>query len=209
MRENGSRLTSRWIRTTLAALPLVAMLVLWGQASAQDSAAQQDAPPRVSVTVREGRVTVSAQDAPLREVLTDFSRASGVQIYLEASVAADEPTTIAFDSVPTEEGLRRLLRAKNFLLVYAAGGLAEVRIYTDGRGEFQKLATDKAASRAAARNRSPLGPESGAGNVAKAPPERQPANPTPPPPEPTVTELRAKALGNPDPEQRVAGLDEL
>src|SRR5262249_21260385 len=96
------------------------------------------------------------------------------------------------------------------LLVYAAGGLAEVRIYTDGRGEFQKLATDKAASRAAARNRSPLGTESSAGNVAKAAtPEPQPANPTPPSPQPTISDLRAEALRNPDPEQRVAGLDEL
>jgi hypothetical protein len=92
--------------------------------------------------MRQGLVALTARDASLRDILTEMSRVSGIQIYLEASVTAEEAATLAFDGLPPEDSVRRVLRARNFILVYSAGALAEVRVYTDGRGEFVRLGAE-------------------------------------------------------------------
>jgi hypothetical protein len=187
-------------------LSVVLLLAVWSPALAEDSAV-----PHVSATARDGRVTLSAQNASLREVITELGRASGIEIYLESSVAADESTTIAFEGAAPDDGLRRLLRAMNFIFIYSEGSLSQVRIYTEGRGEFRRLPTDTKGSPKATemrnprRSAGPLSPSSAArpGNGQTA---DQDSGATP---DKEASRLRAEALGNPDPEQRVAGLEEL
>lgn len=142
----------------------------------------QDSPSHVSATMRDGRVTLSAQDVALRDVLTEFGRASGIEMRLEPGATADdEATTIAFERMPPEEGLRRLLRTKNFVFVYSGSALAEVRTYT-------RIAVVRE-------------PSAGPTVRSNAPPteaERREG-----------LRLRAQALGDPDPDERTAGLLEL
>ena len=154
---------------------------------------------RVSATMREGRVTLSARDVSLREVLTEFGRASGIEMHLEASVTADESTTIAFDRMPPEEGLRRLLRAKNFVFVYSGSSLAEVRTYTEAGGippsaDGCEAASIRRRARALGRAGADAPARDRAIRVRDA--ERREA-----------FRLRAQALGDPDPDERAAGLD--
>src|SRR5262245_36910857 len=149
-------------------------LLGWGDAATQGSSGQ------VSATMRAGRITLSARDARLEEALVAFGRASGIAIYLGSSVAADESITVAFEQLSPEEGLRRLLRAKNFVFVYSDGSLSEVRAYSDRGEEFRKLPTDATATNDA------------------APADRV-----------EILRFRAQALGDPDPDERSAGLNEL
>lgn len=179
-----------WKPLAFAAVPTLVLLLTAGgrHASAEDSAS------RVSVSVRDGRVTLAASDVPLRTVLTEFSRATGIAIFLQASVRADESTTVALDGVLPVQGVRRLLRARNFTALYAAGGaLSEVRVYTGTGGGFQRLV--------------PVEPPPGAG--AKPSRERDRGGSAAVPTAAEVARMRAQALGHPDPSQRAAGLDEL
>ena len=190
-----------------AVFSVVLLLAVWSPARAEESAV-----PRVSATARDGLVTLSAQNASLREILTEFGRASGIEIYLESSVTADDATTIAFDGAPPEDGLRRLLRAKNFMFIYSGGSLSQVRVYTEGRGEFQRLPTEtKGQSPRATPMRNPQGPTGPPSPSSAATSEKGQAadQGSAAAPDKEAIRLRAQALGNPDPDQRVAGLEEL
>lgn len=186
-----------------AILSVVLLLAVWSPAGAEDSAV-----PHISATARDGLVTLSAQNAPLREILTEFGRASRIEIYLESSVTADESTTIAFDGAPPEDGLRRLLRAKNFMFIYSGGSLSQVRVYTEGRGEFRRLPTETPRTAAMRNPQGPAGPlsPSSAATTRKGQTADQGSTAAP---DKEAIRLRAEALGNPDPDQRVAGLEEL
>jgi hypothetical protein len=175
-----------WLAGCSLALPLIE----WSAAAAQD------APAHISATMREGRVTLAARDASLRAVLAEFGRASGIEIHLEPSVAAEESTTIAFDRMAPEDGLRRLLRAKNFILVYSGSALAEVRAYPEGRNADAPPAPPARSPRLPARSaRPPVGTE--ADSTSEEAARRE------------AVRLRAQALGHPDPDERAAGLAEL
>src|SRR5262245_28511415 len=162
----------------------LAPLLGWGAVAAQEEQAH------VSASMREGRVTLSAHEASLRDVLAEFGRVSGIAIHMDDSISADETTTVDLERVPPEDGLRRLLRAKNFVFVYLDGTLAEVRAFTRA-GESR-------------------GPGDGGTPDARAPDAR-----TPDASAPTAAErrealrLRARALGDANPDQRVASLHEL
>jgi hypothetical protein len=200
---SGIRATA-WLAMSVAGLALTPLLVGWSSAAAQDSSAH------VSATMREGRVTLSARDVSLRDALTEFSRASGIEIYLETSVTADESTTIAFDGMPPEDGLRRLLRAKNFIFVYSGGSLAEVHTYTEGRNELRRLPTDARVASIPAPPRPP--PRSGRPALrpdAENPGAAQSESASTDAERQEGLRLRAQALGDPDPDERAAGLDEL
>ena len=188
------------MRMKPAILSIALLLGVWSPAPAEDAEV-----PHVTASARDGLVTLSAQGAPLREILAEFGRASRIEIYLESSVSVDEATTVAFESTPPEEGLRRLLRARNFIFVYSGGSLAQVRVYTEGQGEFRRLATETQGRTTAMRN--PPGP-------AEAPSTSSPGTPgkaqtADPAPDKEAIRFRSEALGNPDPEKRVAGLEEL
>lgn len=84
------------------------------------------------VTLQGARVSVNAQDAPLKRILAEISRVSGIQISLESTGdadLADQATTVAFQGLTIEEAMRRLLRETNYTFVYSAAGLVEVRVY--------------------------------------------------------------------------------
>jgi hypothetical protein len=69
------------------------------------------------VHVEDGRLAVRLRDAPLGDVLVAVGRASGVAVSLGET--APERVTLAFAAVPLEDGLRRILGARSFVLVYA------------------------------------------------------------------------------------------
>ena len=176
------------MRTLKVAVFLV-LLLSWVAESAQAAA-------RVTVRLQKDRLSINAREAALREILVELSRATGIQVYLavdlEGRVAA-EATTISFKGLTIEEGLRRLLRGKNLILVYSQAGLSEIRIYGEGSREFRRLTVGRPqpSRRAQTAQRAPRPPRGVVEDFAE------------------LTRLRAEALENPDPAARSAALDRL
>jgi hypothetical protein len=157
-----------------------------------------------TVEVDGGTLSVSARDSPLAEVLLAIGARVRARVLVE-SVLADQVgaqrVTSAFVRVPIEEGLRRVLRGRNFILGYGPAGVDEIRVYVDGKTGFQELTATRtpgvmpskvspsdAAKRAAARERS------------LAPPADDPAR---------LARARRVVLTDPDPAARIEALEEL
>ncbi len=106
-------------------LALVTLLVVANPAGGQEAAGP-------TVTLKTDRLSVSARQAPLQELLAEIGRLSGIRISADGppSRIVGERITAAFERVTVEEALARLLRDKNYLLIYSSRRLAEVRIYT-------------------------------------------------------------------------------
>jgi hypothetical protein len=78
------------------------------------------------VELRDGKLTVRLEKVPVVEVLSEVARASGAEI---RGVPLDEQdVTIAFEGLPLDEGLRRLLPGQPFALKYKGDRLAAVEL---------------------------------------------------------------------------------
>lgn len=173
------------------ALALLAALVAASPAWGQEAAGP-------TVTLQAGRLSVSASSAPLKKILAEISRLGSIQISVEArleSQVAQETITVAFEALPLQEGLGRLLRGKSYILVYSPSGLAEIGIYTTGTADFRPLVKVASRPRPSAKARAlPKGDRSP--NVV----EDDPA---------TLVLAQTEALGHPDPIRRISALDKL
>jgi len=101
----------------------------------------EGAPP-FTVTADRAQLSVTARSAPLDQILVEIGRQSGVEIKIESGLedsVTKETTTVEFSGLSIEEGLGRLLRQKNMILLYDPAGLSEVRIYVNGTGAFQTV----------------------------------------------------------------------
>jgi hypothetical protein len=89
------------------------------------------------VKVDRERLTVRLQGVPLHAALKAIERESGVALALLGPLR--EEITIAFDDLPLEQGLRRLLGNRSYILFYAAAGpgqpaaLRQVKVLPKGR----------------------------------------------------------------------------
>jgi len=120
-------------------LALVVVLLL----GSGGEAFPQGISPFVSVTSStSGLLSVHSSGATLTDVLSHITRASGVKVLVENTLAnamREEVVTATFSGITAEEFLRRVLRGKNFVFVYAADTLVEARVYVEGTGPFQSL----------------------------------------------------------------------
>jgi hypothetical protein len=146
-----------------------------------------------TVILQEGRLSVSAVNAPLDQILAEISRLSGIRISVDGQVAPGETITVAFDALPLDEGLGRLLRGKNYVLVYSPSGLAEMGVYAEGSADSRPVAAavPRPSTRARARAR---------GDRPQKAPETAPAE---------LARAQAEALEHRDPRKRIAALDKL
>jgi hypothetical protein len=71
-----------------------------------------------AVTIDGGKLSVSLREAKIHDVMEAIARQSGMQIIFVGQ-AAQATLTESFSRLPLEDGLRRLLRGKNYLLVYS------------------------------------------------------------------------------------------
>jgi hypothetical protein len=70
----------------------------------------------VRITMREGRVSLSAKDATVRQILTEWARVGRTQIVNVERIAGG-PITIEFTNVPEAEALDMLLRSLSGYMV--------------------------------------------------------------------------------------------
>jgi HEAT repeats len=71
----------------------------------------------LDLTVMSSRITLSARDVPLADVLTAIGRQTGVKILLQGDLSA--LVTEMFVNVPLDEGIRRLSRGHSVVFIYA------------------------------------------------------------------------------------------
>jgi HEAT repeats len=69
------------------------------------------------IDVRHDHLTLALQGVPWAVVFTELERQAGVTFRVEGPL--EGTVTEAFDALPLEQGLRRLLRHANFLFLYA------------------------------------------------------------------------------------------
>jgi hypothetical protein len=69
------------------------------------------------INVRNDRLTLALQSVPWAAVLMELERQTGVTFRMEGPL--DGTVTEAFEALPLEQGLRRLLRHSNFIFLYA------------------------------------------------------------------------------------------
>jgi HEAT repeats len=113
--------------------------------------------PAWLVVARAGRLTVRVDGAPLRAVLDEIVRQTGVTISGTASL--EEPVSEIFNDLPLEVGLRWLLRSRNAVLVYTPsrepsvpGVLLEVRIFPGFARVSERPGLSSVAGLAASEN---------------------------------------------------------
>ena len=71
------------------------------------------------MTFHDGQLTASIATAPLRQVIGEISHLSGVQVRWMDAAVGEQAVSVEFRDLGLVEAVRRLLRATNFLLVYA------------------------------------------------------------------------------------------
>lgn len=88
-----------------------------------------------NVTVKDGRLSVHVKQSPLRWVLDEIVRQSGILI-LPGMEVGDPRITIHFDDLELEQGLRRLLYEWDVFVFYRnTNALRSVWFYPPGKGE--------------------------------------------------------------------------
>ena len=82
----------------------------------------------VEIEARGGRLTLRAQQVPLRLVLERIGELARIKMHVEGP--AEEAITVDFQDVPLDDALRRLLRHRSVVLIYeaAAGPLVALRV---------------------------------------------------------------------------------
>jgi hypothetical protein len=159
----------------------------------------------LTVEVAEGTLSVTAQSAPLSEVLLAIGEQARARVRIESVLAASLGTqrvTGAFTRVPMEEGLRRLLRGRNFLLGYGPDGVDEIRVFVDGTSGFSDLVAAPSAA-APASKAALIEAQRRAEAEAERPYQRPPDDPV------RLAQWRKTAMTSDDPDARVAALEEL
>jgi hypothetical protein len=71
------------------------------------------------MTFHDGQLTARIATAPLRQVIEEISHLSGVQVRWMDAAVGEQAVSVEFRDLALSEAVRRLLRATNFLLVYA------------------------------------------------------------------------------------------
>jgi hypothetical protein len=151
------------------------------------SAWAEEAPP-FFLSVKDNTLSAKIENAPLGEILRELAHQAQLEVYLGGSIAEEQIST-QFDNLPLEDGIKRLLKGKNYTLTYArtaaAPRVAEIRVISNGSGPISKLS----------------------GEVVSAPPagETEPQSPE----EKSLEKLTQEVLQAPAPAARIAALEAL
>jgi ribosomal protein L25 (general stress protein Ctc) len=105
-------------RRTAVTLCLVFSLAIVGHPQAANPGAIGSQPTSriLDVTVTSSRVSLTARETPLRDVLTAIGQQSGVKIVLYGDF--DTPVTATLAAVPLDEAIQRLSRWHSIVLIY-------------------------------------------------------------------------------------------
>src|SRR5881296_2694421 len=157
------------------------------------------AEPSVVVQMEGDRLSVSAEEVPLKDIVAEIGRATSIKISGEARLdpqVANQAQTVRFHELKVEEAFRRLLPDHNFVVVHSSDGI-EVDIHAPGQG-----------GQPASQGARTAGPAPAAPTAPQAAPTAPQAAPSAPQaaPSPDPITLRATALSDPDPRRRAQAM---
>jgi hypothetical protein len=104
----------RWVRVVLLGCALWGAPVPTPQAL---GATTRKIPGQM--TFHDGQLTARIATAPLRQVMAEVSRLSGVQVRWMDAAVGEQAVSVECRDLALAEAVRRMLRATNFLFVYA------------------------------------------------------------------------------------------
>lgn len=175
----------------------VQLSLLWGvMANAEPS---NTSPRSLVLSVRGDRMSVKIDQVSLREVLAELARQVPLTVYVAGPVA-QEPVAMTFRNLPLEEGVKRILEGKQYVLIHDRPNSAKG---AHGGGRIVKILVMP-------RVGSPSGIAAIETKIARPPvanPMRQTV--TPGDKGPTLEQLRRQALGAKNPIDRAAALEAL
>jgi hypothetical protein len=215
---------SKWTVGVIAVILAAQGSVFAGVSQAATNPENQ-AKPSSLLAVEGPSLSVNLSKAPLAAVMEEFSKRSGIAVFVAPSVASAE-VSVQFQQVPIEEGLKRILEGKRFVLLYkqapSAGDrsgtrpLREILVLGVKTGSAAPLAQSQAAPRpeGASEGKVLEGASEGRkpkmdglqGLLDKAHAGRDPEKPAE---TPSIEELTGRALEDSDPSARLSALDEL
>jgi hypothetical protein len=102
-------------------------------AAASDPPAKS--PPRSRpplVEFQEGRMSVKATSVPLKELLSEMEKKSGIVVELKDTKAAEKPFSIDLKSVLPTRAFEEVLRGLNYAFLYSGNRLSQVLILPPG-----------------------------------------------------------------------------
>jgi hypothetical protein len=188
----------------------VAALGLTGVVPATPARAEE--PATITLTVRDGLLSLEAREASLQAVIDEVTRRTGVRVHFDEGSAArlDELVAIQIRDVSVEDALRLLLRGRDLVFVYGPRRLAEARVYA--RSQTTAAAVPPAASVSSTPTTgAPAAFAPAPGNAASAAPAPTASAPAAGPPldSATLARLRSEALESPDPGVRARALERI
>lgn len=112
-----------WI--LLRGLFFAGILVLcWGSACAEDRGPESGGPFAGKLTVTHGAVSADYHDAPLGEVLKELTRQAGIEVTWSGAATVADKVSAKFNDFPVTEAIQRILKGKNYTLIYAQDSTA-------------------------------------------------------------------------------------
>jgi len=101
-----------------------------------------DAPPAEEVfdiKFDDGKLSAKLKNSPLEKVLKEIMSQSGARIWLNDSI--DMAVTIEFQNIPVREGVRRILKDKNYAFLYAPHEIKEGGVSIISAGKSKEIFT--------------------------------------------------------------------
>jgi hypothetical protein len=109
----------RWFRGRFWAsnfLMIILLLFLIGCESSKDKGALSS--DSFVLSVKDSYLSVKIVKAPLGKVLEELGRKVNLKIYMDDFIAR-EAVSVEFKNLPLEEGIKRILQGRNYMLTYA------------------------------------------------------------------------------------------
>lgn len=114
----------------LLALALFAFML----AAENDPESNIDVNPKLAVEFKNERLSVHAEEVPLRELLAEIEAKCGINFVLRDEKAAANVITLDLKDLAPASALERILRGLNFAYFYSGARLARVVILPQGVG---------------------------------------------------------------------------
>lgn len=90
----------------------------------------------VGYTKRNKTLSVTAEGQDLVELLYDIMEETGIRI--EIAEGVEGTVHDAFHGVPVEDGLKRILKRKNYSFIYHDGAIKKIFVFPDGISDTSK-----------------------------------------------------------------------
>ncbi len=108
---------------------------------------------RSSVTFKDGRLSINAQNRSLERVVDQITQKAGIAVILGDGLGK-QPINLSFQNLPLDEGLRQILKDYDAFFFYGVGkegpaSLSAIWVYPRGRGRgLEPVPPEKWASTA-------------------------------------------------------------